>query len=350
MIKQWLIAKINQYVSKVFVDVKPFKSFVDIKNLPVGYYKSFGNKNPDKIFYVIWLDHRGSGFFSNVSSVLCHLKIATDNGMIPVIDFQNFPTLYNEKGKINGTTNSWEYYFVPVSKYLLKEVYQSKNVFFASGLYPRGMSYSITENPGIFQIYSKYISVQPDIEKIVSEYAKKINFKEGVLGIHFRGQEQKYAPGHSFPPTVKQMFSYTDQILHKFNINKIFLVTEDSSYLKLFTHRYGDKVYHTDMFRTHGVNAYKLRPRAKHMYLLGREVLVDTILLSRCRGILCGDSNVSELARFINNGKYQFIYKIDNGINSNNPLLARHLYALKKYLPPSYGGLKDKVTVIRKDK
>ncbi|MEK7106406.1 MAG: hypothetical protein AAB895_03540, partial [Patescibacteria group bacterium] len=293
------------------------------------------------------LDHRGSGFFSNVSSVLCHLKIAKDNDMIPVIDFQNFPTLYNEKSKINNTTNSWEYYFSPVSKYSLKEVYQSKNVFFSSGLYPKGMSYSITENPGLFKIYSDSISLQSDIHKKVADYSKQINFKDKVLGIHFRGQEQKYATGHSFPPTERQMFRYTDEIMRKYQTTKIFLVTEDIDYLNLFIKRYGDRVYYSDMFRTRKVNAYKLRPRKNHMYLLGKEVLVDAILLSKCTGLLCGDSNVSEIGRFLNNNKYKFIYKIDNGINSNNPLIARHLYAFKKYLPPAYGGLKDKLTIIK---
>ena len=347
MIKKWLIAVVNKYVSKVFVEVKPYKSFVDIKSLPAGYYKSFGKKNPDKIFYVIWLDRRGSGFFSNVSSVLCHLQIAKANGMIPVIDFKNFPTLYNEKGKINSTANSWEYYFQPVSAYSLEEVYQSKNVFFSSGKYPQGMSYSITENPGLFAIYSKHISLQPDIKQKVKEYSRQINFQGKVLGIHFRGQEQKYATGHSFPPTESQMFRYTDEIIKKYLITKIFLVTEDQDYLKLFVKRYGQMVVYSDMFRTRKVNAYKLRPRDKHMYLLGREVLVDAILLSKCTGLLCGDSNVSEMARFLNNKRYKFIYKIDNGINSNNPLIARHLYSFKKYLPPAYGGLKDKLSVIK---
>jgi len=350
MLKKWLIERINNYVSKVFVKVKPFKSFVDIKDLPSGYYKSFGKKNPDKFFYIIWLDHRGSGFFSNVSSVLCHLKIATGNGMIPVIDFKNFPTLYNEKGKINNTANSWEYYFSPVSKYSLEEVYQSKNVFFSTGLYPGGMSYSITENAGLFKIYSKYISLQPDVENKVATYSKIINFKQGVLGIHFRGQEQKYATGHSFPPTEKQMFRYTDEIMQKYKITKIFLITEDIDYLNLFIKRYGDRIYYSDMFRTRKVNAYKLAPRKNHMYLLGKEVLIDAILLSKCKGLLCGDSNVSEMARFMNNKKYQFVYKIDNGINSNNPLIARHLYAFKKYLPSTYGGLIDKLNIIKRGK
>lgn len=343
--KKWLIEKINTYVSKVFVEAKPFKSFVDIKSLPAGYYKSFGKKNPDKTFYVIWLDHRGSGFFSNVSSVLCHLKIATDNGMTPVIDFKNFPTLYNEKGKINNTFNSWEYYFAPVSIYSLDEVYHSKNVFFSSGLYPKGMSYSITENPGLYGIYTKHISLQNDIQAKIKSYTQQINFQDNVLGIHFRGQEQKYATGHSFPPTEEQMLRYTDRILQKYKISKIFLVTEDIDYLNLFIKRYGDKVYYTDMFRTRKVNAYKIRPRKNHMYLLGKEVLVDAMLLSKCRGLLCGDSNVSEIATFINHQKYQFHYKIDNGINSSNPLIARHLYGIKKYLPTRYGGLKDKLII-----
>ncbi len=214
-------------------------------------------------------------------------------------------------------------------------------------MYPKGMSYSITENPGLYEIYTKYISIQKDVEEKISEYTKKINFKEKILGIHFRGQEQKYATGHSFPPTESQMFRYTDEIIKKYGIDKILLVTEDIDYLNLFINKYGSKVIYSDMFRTHKVNAYKIRPRKNHMYLLGREVLIDAILLSKCTGLLCGDSNVSEVARFMNNKNYKFIYKINNGINSNNPLIARHLYAFKKYLPPRYGGLIGKLSIIK---
>lgn len=348
LIKKSLVWIINRYVSKLFVDVIPYKSIIDIKSLPFGYYKSFGTKNPDKVFYVIWLDKRGSGFFSNFSSVLCHLKIAEENGMTPVIDFQNFPTLYNENGGLNGKTNSWDYYFQPVSKYTLEEVYQSKNVFFGSGIYPQGMNYSITQSPGLYSIYTKYIALQKDISKKINKYSRQIGFQDKILGIHFRGQEQKYATGHSFPPTENQMFCYTDEIIRKYGVAKIFLVTEDRKYLDLYVKKYGDKVIYTDMFRTHSVNAYKLHPRDHHMYLLGKEVLVDAVLLSKCTGLLCGDSNISEVARFINNNKYKFIYKIDNGINSNNPLIARHLYDIKKYLPSSFGGLNDKLTIVEK--
>ena len=44
----------------------------------------------------------------------------------PVVDMENFSTIYNEKCKILGTSNAWEYYFEKINKYNLSEVYKSK--------------------------------------------------------------------------------------------------------------------------------------------------------------------------------------------------------------------------------
>src|SRR5688572_10991534 len=108
-------------IKKIFVDYfnRPFvrhtnNNAINVKSFCPGYYKSLGRRNPDKIFYVIWLDNGGSGFFSNVSSVLCHLKLAREMGMVPVVDLQNFKTLYNVDSRVNETINAWEYYFEPV--------------------------------------------------------------------------------------------------------------------------------------------------------------------------------------------------------------------------------------------
>jgi hypothetical protein len=313
---------------------------IEVKSFPKGYFNSFGKKNPDKIFYVIWLDNLGSGFFSNLSAVLCHLKIADAIGMIPVIDFKNFRTLYNVNTPINNVNNAWEYYFKPVSPFSLDEVYDSKNVFFCSGSYPSSMSYSITTIEGLYdEIYKKYVILQSNVEEYLKKYSGL--FKQRVLGVHFRGKEQNLAPGHSFAPTEKQMIKYSDEIIEKYNIDKIFLVTEEQRYLDLFIKNYGEKVFYTDSFRSYKINSYNVNPRENHRYLLGLEVLVDAQLLSMCSGILCGDSNVSEYSRFINNKEYDFIYIIQNGVNSSNLYLARYLYRIKKMLPPKSGGLLD---------
>ena len=44
--------------------------------------KNFGNQNPGLVFYVI-AKSPGSGFFSNISYVINHLKIADNLGFIP---------------------------------------------------------------------------------------------------------------------------------------------------------------------------------------------------------------------------------------------------------------------------
>ncbi len=333
---------IKRYFMKVFCqDCLISRSSIDMKTFHEGYFNSFGKKNSDKIFYVIWLN-LGSGFFSNLSAVLCHLKIADSLGMIPVIDFQNFGTLYNEKVPINGTNNAWEYYFEPVTQFSLDEVYNSKNVFFCSGSYPSSMSYSITTIDGLYdEIYKKYIFLKSHVEDSLKKYSKL--FKQRVLGVHFRGKEQNLSPRHSFAPTEKQMIKCTNEIIGKYDIDKIFLVTEEQKYLDLFVNIYGEKVFYTDSFRCYGFNSYNLKPRKKHRYLLGLEVLIDAQLLSMCSGILCGDSNVSEYARFINNREFEFVYIVRNGFNSQNLYLARYLYRIKKMLPSKLGGLLNEV-------
>jgi len=344
-VKRYIRQFIKKHLASEFVSIVPCKELpFDVKNLPMGYFKSFGDKNPDKTFYITWIDRMGAGLFSNVSNVLCHLKIADLAGMIPVVDFQNFKTLYNENTAIHDTENAWEYYFKPVTPFHLDEVYESKNVFFCRGEYPASMGYCITQINGLYEeIYRKYVFFQNHVEELLKKYSIKFNSR--VLGIHFRGQEMKLTPGHSFPPTERQMIKYTDKIIEKYDIEKIFFVTEEQGYLDLFIKRYGGKVFYTDSYRTYDVNAYNLNPRENHRYLLGLNVLIDACLLSMCNGILCGDSNVSEFARFINNKKFEFVYYIDNGVNSSNWLAARYLYKIKKVLPPYLGGLSDKIVV-----
>lgn len=307
---------------------------------------TFGECNRDKYFYVIWCNNEKSGLFSILSHVLCHIKIALSCGMIPVVDLKNYKTVYNEFELVNGTDNAWEYYFNPVSKFTLDEVYKSSNVFICDGRYPPGMSYNITTIEGLYSdVFMKCISCQGQVSDKISEHEKTVDDK--TLGVHFRGQEMKIAPGHPFPPTINQMLKYTDTILEKRDIERIFLVTEESKYLDVFKKRYGSILNYSNSFRTYGKNAYNITPRKNHRYNLGLEVLADAFLLAKCGGILCGGSNVSEFARFVNNGKYIHEYLVYNGTNSRNPLFSRYLYFIKEKLPPNMYGLSDTLVSLK---
>lgn len=62
-------------------------------------YKSYGNKNKNKFFYVI-RRHPGAGFFSNLNFVIHHLLISEELKLIPVIDMENYQTFYNCKKRL----------------------------------------------------------------------------------------------------------------------------------------------------------------------------------------------------------------------------------------------------------
>lgn len=333
----------KNYVKKDFVQDKfdgiyPF----GLNDLPNVKYKSFGTKNPDKVFFVIYRTPYEAGFFSNFRHVIGYMKWLEGTDFIPVVDFQNFKTFYNDENPINGTENSWEYYFEQVSPYSLNEVYQSKHVIFCDGKFPQNVNF---DDQNIPHLYKKYFNVKQDILDELKQYEENFTGNK-VLGVHFRGKDMNIFPGHSFGVTEEQMFKYTDEIIKKYNINKIFVATDEKKYLDSYIKKYGEMVFYADNFRIEKVNEFNINPRENHRYLLGKEVLIDTLLLSKCQGFLHGASGIPWSVIQLKSSVFDFIYSIDNGPNSANRYRARYLYRIKKRLPKGFGGLLDKVNII----
>ena len=307
--------------------------------------ESYGDKNVGTVFYVI-ARSPGSGFFSNISYVINHLKVADNYGFVPVVDMENFPNFYNEidsdslPSQSAGKKNSWDYYFKPVSNYSLSDVYQSKSVIVTDGNWSSNMTMSITSDLQLNRIYQKYVSVTDEIQQLVDEFASSRFTGHKVLGIHFRGQEMKTAAGHSFPPTPKQMLTKANALIAKHGFTRIFLVTEEKSYLDIFEREFGSMVVCRDSYKTYNKNSYKIYPRKNHRFLLGRDILIDALVLSETDGLLCGDSNVTEYSRFVG-GEPEVFFQFSNGVNSTNPIIAKYLWFVKKTLPKYFGGFYD---------
>ena len=125
----------------------------------------------------------------------------------------NYKTIYNEKKKIFNTNNSWEYYFNKVSKYSLKEVYNSKKVIITSDKFFNFFEYDMESN--IFKVVlNKYLKVKCRFNNIFEKIYKKI-FGIKTLGVHFRGTSYKQSAGHPFPATPFQMINLVKKIIKK---------------------------------------------------------------------------------------------------------------------------------------
>lgn len=304
--------------------------------------ENFGNMNSDKTFYVIKRTP-GTGFFSNITFILNHLLISEKLGYIPIIDMENYKTIYNEKKRVKNTLNAWEYYFEKLNNFELPEVYKSKNVIITNNKFYRNFYYNFLENEKLKKFFTQKIKVKKSLFKIYEKIYSNIKNKK-TLGIHFRGTSYKRTTGHPFPPTKDQILICVKKIIEKEKIEKIFLATEELDYLEFFKKKFPDNlIYLGSSYRSNKNDAFKIYPRNLHRYKLGREILLETMMLSRCDTFLYSNSNVSKAVIGFNFNSSQKRYEMDNGFNTKNIFISQFLWYLKKILPQSLGGFKKDV-------
>ncbi len=352
MIIEFLRKKIlqKQFFARQFWEHKNNKHKSNIFNEFNLEYKRFGSKNPNVFFYLIRRSP-GAGFFSNLNFVIHNLWICDQLKMIPVIDMQNYITLYNCKIKINNSYNVWDYYFKPVSKYKLEDVYKSKNVIICDNrTSKKGFSLSnFKSNFKYFngfqfldrrhkKIVKKYIKLNNVIKNEYSKYFTKIFKNKKVLGVCFRGSDQKKSAYQPYPPSEEQLIYSTEYLLKKYKFDHIYLCTEDLEFLNLFKKKYGKKLIYNNSPRTTDKRDLFDNPNRNHRYLLGKGNIIDMINLSKTKYLLFAPSNIPEAAMFFSNYKIPCSI-IDNGLKGNI-FVSQFSYKLKKLLPAWLGGFK----------
>ena len=302
---------------------------------------SLGTKNSDKKFYLIRVEP-GGGFFSIFFSILINIKLANKKKFIPFVDLENFHTKYNQKNKIEGTFNSWEYYFNKISNYSLINIYQSKNVYFSKKSINTNEYIKVHEYNKYKKIISKYIKIKDSIIKIVQNFEKKNFSGKKVLGVHFRGSDMKTTPSHPFPPTLSQITFLIDNFLNRYQNGTIFVVTEQLDYQIKLKKKYNDKVIFFKSFRSNKSKIFNEKNRKNHRYLLGRDILIETLLLAKTDIIISSKTNVSKAALLFSKKKKNIIY-IDNGKNSSRFLLSQVLWTCRVIMPEFLGGFKKNI-------
>ena len=333
-----MIKKIKKFIRK-FTLKSPLTLF-DGGHSKVDNFTQLGNfnLNSKEIFYIIRRDP-GTGFFSNLTFILNHLLIAKKFNFIPIIDMEKYRSIYNENKMIKKTFNAWEYYFEQLTDHKLEEIYKYKKFIITDNKFYPFFYYSMEKIPQVEDLLKK-IKFKKNIMKMIN----LISIPQKTLGVHFRGTSYKRSPGHPFPATIKQMSVLIDKILQEHKYQKIFLSTEESQYLDFFKKKYGEKmIYLKNVYRSNKNDAFTIYPRLNHRYKLGREILIETILLSRCDCFIYLCSNVSSAAIAFNENRKQIRIEIKNGFNSKHELASQFLWYIKKYLPESMGGFSNKI-------
>ena len=311
-----------------------FRALKTIKR-NVAYFKSDYKKerirnkttlNQDKTIYII-RRIGNSGFFSNFFYVLGHIVYAQKKNYIPVVDMENYKTLYNEDFLCKGTKNAWEYYFKEKSGITLTDAYKSRNVILSDNYYLSqyvpsyvGFKESLLTSKDIttlHDVFFKYNEIAPEILETQDAYVKE-NFGETTIGIHLRGSDMFDCKGHPKPAEVDNFLKKLDDIIENNSEAKIFLCTDENHYVSLLKEKYGEKVLTRDVYRSndHAGKGIHLEDnqniREYHKYNLGLEVLLDSLILSKCQYLIYGNSNVPLSAIIFNNNQFKKTIHISN--------------------------------------
>ena len=279
-------------------------------------------------YYIIRRRAPWAGFYANYLYVAGHVVYALKKGYIPVVDMQNYPTLYNEDREFRGTKNAWEYYFEQPGGVDLTTAMNSGNYILSDYStmrenipYKDGPSYFFIDwnkSAPLEHVIAERLQPKQDIIETAVDFWNHNCIGKTVLGVHYRGTDKKVeVKNHFLSASLENYLHSVEKCISEYNPNIILLCTDDEEAIRTFNERYPDKVIFSNAFRvtegeTEGIHLMKGVNRKHHNYLLGKEVIVDVTLLSYCDFFVFSHSNVATAAMFINNQKYRKTYFVED--------------------------------------
>ena len=286
------------------------------------FYFSFGEKNPDKTFYIIRPTY-AIGLFACAGRTMAEVDYAKKNNWIPIVDMQNYPNMYLATSNLYAE-NSWEYFFEQVSPYSLQEVYSSKNVVFGDVRNARKQE-SWTTGGNVYKnkLWNECIELNTKMKKTLDMYYEKL-FKrtqgKKVLGVLLRGTDyvSLQPDNHPIQPSATEMIKIVFDKMKEWECEFVFLSTEDEKILQVFKEYFGTRLIYTDQKRYENTGNKYLASiksdRENDEIKRGEEYLTTIMLLSKCDYLICSKCGGSNVVKMINGDNYKEQITVDKGI------------------------------------
>jgi hypothetical protein len=288
-------------------------------------YRSLGEDNPDKQFFVVDAYYGNLGLFALFGKAVSVARYAKALGYIPVIQIKRAGDgIYSD---FEGD-DVWNKFYNQPEGYTMDEVLRSKHVTFAPGFYNGSIQENLMNSVSANTTLGWPDGIYNDrVKDYISEREKKfLPFPEKTLGVLARGTDyvNTHLPNHTIHASKEMICEKIDEILaEREELEYIYLATEDASYCEYFKKRYGEKIYFTDQkrFVTKPGEMLSEHHRADENrsdgFTMGVEYILSIDLLSRCNSLLAsgGCAGVGEAIKE-NGNKYKSIFVFDLGKNT----------------------------------
>jgi len=265
-----------------------------------------------------------AGFWAMVTYALNGVRRSIKNNRLPVVNFNKSGARYFYDPEFGD--NVWEYYFLPIMGVRYADVKRLLNTgrihpdmihsdkpgdvlewhtsdperiatFWAKDI-PRDRAAWMAEKRALGREYvAKYIHVKKHISSKVEGFADEHIKPQYTIGVHIRGTDFAYAEPTKPADYFQEIHELARQ--HQMADFKIFLATDQSQYVELFRQEFNSKIITYPSLRSSSdVAPFKLRGVSP--YQKGEDVLVDTLLLSKCNYLLKCAAAGGEFALWFN--------------------------------------------------
>ncbi len=324
-LKNWVKRKAPRWVFNIVV-----KMWDTYKKLRMPEQKkSFGSLNPDVTFYVIRLYPPATGFLADYQYFLGYMMYAKKKGWIPVIDMENYETMYYEEDGFNGTKNVWEYFFEQPfdektgRRYSLEEVYKSKNVVLSCGADNTMYDDVLTMKEDVLQKrceMTKLIPFNSYMTSYIEDVKKQLDITSSnrLLGLCLRGTDMStHISGHFAQASVEEIVDNLKSTIKEYSLENIYVKTEEEETLNKVLKYFPEAKYQVcERVRDYDVN------KAVNIALVDKKIskaeslrdyLADIAILSECTVLTGGMNNGLLTAIIWNENNYEKLDVIDKG-------------------------------------
>ena len=264
---------------------------------------------------------QGGGFFSNFCSVMSMVIDCHNRGIQPYVDLRrtSFVEGYNpyfDEVPVNPD-NPWDWWFdqeQPSSEDTLVEVEFAPTKNFAHDVHV----WKREDIPFARMVFDKYLHIKPHIIDRANKYYNESLKGYVVLGVMARGGEfNTYHPEFGKHNINSWIDGISKMVKRYPDINKVFLVTEDNTYIQPICDAYPNTVYLDVFRRTKESLSFMINtplwpsmnsPRPDHCRLLGEECLIQALLLGMCDYMCVKQCGTANGAVFLANENLKDVY------------------------------------------
>lgn len=288
------------------------------------------NKNGnDKIFLIKGIPYESGMMSEYMTHVIPDCYAAEKMGYKCFVDLERFSWQYSVDRVVNGTRNSWEYYFKQPfgttyedclnAQEIIEDGWRNLSTKKARQWQKVFDSYCLEFNRLPFYEQGKYMRKYGKLNEYVQKYVDnkydQIFKGKTILGVFARGTDYLGIKPHlhAINPTVDELKPVIDDYLEKYDIDKIYCVTEDRKIFNGLKHLYKDKVFciddnfvdYEEDSHEHISSIFRDDP-----YLRGLSYISRIHLLSMCDYFVGGLAGGSSYALKLANYKEKYVFDL----------------------------------------